>query len=151
MVVFEDTALPLSELDIKRVEHFLGTRLPQDLKEHYLQHNGGTPRPQFFIKDGEAYDVREFLPMNTRREGLTFERSYVVLVDQTPEFPRGYIPFAYDSAGDYFLYSVTPKSFGNIMFNSQAAYGDEDRFTFFLASSLREFIDSLTELPVGME
>lgn len=151
MVVFENTASPLSELDIKRVEHFLGIRLPQDLKEHYLLYNGGTPCPEFFIKDGEAYDVKKFLPMNTRGEGLTFERSYVVLVDQTPEFPRGYIPFACDSAGDYFMYSVTPKSFGNIMFNSRAGYGDDDRFTFFLASTLREFIDSLTELPDGME
>ena len=151
MVVFERTAPPLSGLDIKRVEHLLGIRLPQDLKEHYLRHNGGRPRPQFFVKDGEAYDVEQFLPMNTRSEGLTFENSYVVLVDQTPEFPRGYIPFACDSAGDYFMYSVTPKSFGNIMFNSRADYGDDDRFTFFLASTLREFINSLTELPDGME
>lgn len=48
MVVFEDTAPPLSELDIKRVENRLGIRLPQDLKEHYLLHNGGRPCPQFF-------------------------------------------------------------------------------------------------------
>lgn len=39
MVVFEDTASPLSELDIQRVERRLGMRLPQDLKEHYLLHN----------------------------------------------------------------------------------------------------------------
>ena len=49
MVVFEDTAPPLSELDIERVERRLGVRLPQDLREHYLLHNGGTPRPEFFV------------------------------------------------------------------------------------------------------
>ncbi|SEM31018.1 hypothetical protein SAMN05443254_101715 [Bradyrhizobium sp. OK095] len=49
------------------------------------------------------------------------------------------------------MYSVISKSFGNIMFNSRADYGDADRFTFFLAPTLREFIDSLTELPDGME
>lgn len=54
MVVFEETASPLSELDIKRVENRLGIRLPQDLKEHYLLYNGGRPRPQFFVKDGST-------------------------------------------------------------------------------------------------
>jgi hypothetical protein len=43
----------------------LGIHLPQDLKEHYLRHNGGRPRPGFFHKDGEAYGVGEFLAMNT--------------------------------------------------------------------------------------
>lgn len=57
MVVFERTASPLSELDIKRVENRLGIRLPEDLKEHYLLYNGGRPRPKFLVKDGEAYDV----------------------------------------------------------------------------------------------
>src|SRR5215813_582411 len=98
MVVFERTASALSEVDIKRVERRLGIRLPQDLREHYLLHNGGRPRPRFFVKDGEAYDVDEFFPMNTGEKELSFEKIYVMLVDQTPEFPRGYIPFADDSA-----------------------------------------------------
>lgn len=151
MVVFERTASPLSELDIKRVENQLGVRLPQDLREHYLLHNGGTPRPQFFPKDGDAYDVRCFHSMNTGARGSSFERTYVMMVDQTPEFPRGYIPFAHDSGGDMFLYSVRPESFGNIMFMSHEDYEDEDRYIVFLAPTLKEFIDSLTELPEGLE
>jgi cell wall assembly regulator SMI1 len=147
MVVFEETASPLSELDIERVEHRLGVRLPQDLKEHYLLHNGGRPRPRFFVKDGEAYDIDEFFPMNTSDKELSFEKVYVMLVDQTPEFPRGYIPFADDSSGDMFMYSVKPESFGNIMFNQQEYYGDDDRFVLFLAPTLKEFINSLTEEP----
>lgn len=150
MVVFERTASPLSELDIKRVENHLGIRLPRDLKEHYLLHNGGRPRPQFFVKDGEAYDVDCFFPMNTGAKGLSFERTYVMMVDQTPEFPRGYIPFADDSAGDMFLYSVRPDSFGNIMFNSHEDHEDADRYIVFLAPTLQQFIDSLTELPEGL-
>ena len=59
---------PLSELDIRRVEQKLRVRLPQDIKEHYLRYNGGTSRPEFFVKDGEAYDVEEFLPMNIRKQ-----------------------------------------------------------------------------------
>jgi cell wall assembly regulator SMI1 len=147
MVVFERTASPLSEVDIKRVERRLGVRLPQDLKEHYLLHNGGQPRPRFFVKDGEPYGVHEFLSMNTGARGSSFEKTYVILVDQTPEFPRGYIPFATDEGGDFFLYSVKPDSFGNIMFNSHEDYGDDDRFVVFLAPTLREFINSLSEEP----
>ena len=147
MVVFEKTASPLSELDIKRVERRLGVRLPQDLKEHYLLHNGGRPRPRFFVKDGEAYDVDQFFSMNTGARGSSFERTYTILVVQTPEFPRGYIPFADDTSGDHFMYSVNPESFGNIMFNQHEYYGDDDRYVLFLAPTLREFINSLTEEP----
>lgn len=150
MVTFERTDPPLSELDIKRVEKRLGIRLPQDLKEHYLLHNGGRPRPRFFVKDGEAYDVHQFLSMNTDDENSSFEGSYVMLVDQTPEFPRGCIPFAYDQGGDLFMYSVNPESFGNIMFMSHEDYEDDDRYVVFLAPTLKEFINSLTELPEGL-
>jgi cell wall assembly regulator SMI1 len=149
MVVFEETARPLSELDIKRVEHRLGIHLPQDLKEHYLLHNGGRPRPGFFHKDGEAYGVGEFLAMNAGNPGnkaSSFEWTYVLLVDQTPEFPRGYIPFADDdTGGDLFLYSVKPDTFGNIMFYQHDCYED-DRHVLFLAPSLKEFMNSLAEL-----
>ena len=147
MVVFERTASPLSEVDIKRVERRLGIHLPQDLKEHYLLHNGGRPRPRFFLKDGEPYGVHQFFAMNTGGRTSSFEDAYVMLVDQTPEFPRGYIPFAYDEFGDYFLYSVKPDSFGKILFNQHEYFGDDDRFVVFLAPSFREFINSLTEEP----
>jgi hypothetical protein len=33
------------------------------------------------------------------------------------------------------------------MFNQQEYYGDDDRFVLFLAPTLREFINSLTEEP----
>jgi cell wall assembly regulator SMI1 len=147
MVVFERTAPPLSELDIERVERRLGVRLPQDLREHYLLHNGGRPRPRFFVKDGEAYDVVCFHSMNTGDKGSSFERIYEILVDQSPEFPRGYIPFANSSCGDLFIYSVNPESFGNIMFYQHEYFGDDDRYVVFLAPTFREFIDSLSEEP----
>jgi cell wall assembly regulator SMI1 len=147
MVVFERTAPPLSELDIERVERRLGVRLPQDLREHYLLHNGGTPRPRFFVKDGEAYDVVCFHSMNPGDKESSFERIYEILVDLTPEFPRGYIPFADSSGGDLFIYSVNPESFGNIMFYQHEYFEDDDRYVVFLAPTFREFIDSLTEEP----
>ena len=90
MVLFEETDSPLSELDIKRVERRLGIHLPQDLKEHYLLYNGGRPCPRFFVKDGEPYGVHYFLSMNTGETNSSFEHAYVMLVDRTPEFPRGY-------------------------------------------------------------
>ena len=149
MVVLERPSPPLSELDIARVERRLRVHLPHDLKQHYLLHNGGKPRPGFFHKDGEAYGVLKFLAMNTDDENSGFEATYVDLVDRTPEFPRGYIPFACDETGDYFLYSVKPDSFGNIMLNSHEDYGDDDRFVVFLAPSLSEFINSLSELSAS--
>jgi cell wall assembly regulator SMI1 len=152
MVVFEGTASPLSELDIRRVECRLGIQLPEDLKIHYLRHNGGSPRPGFFHKDGDAYGVGEFLSMNTEKadnKASSFEWVYELLVVQTPEFPRGYIPFADDdTGGDLFLYSVKPGTFGSIMFYQHDCYED-DRHVLFLAPSLKEFISSLSELDAS--
>jgi cell wall assembly regulator SMI1 len=147
MVVFERTAPPLSELDIERIEHSLGVRLPQDLREHYLLHNGGRPRPRFFVKDGEPYEVDCFYSMNTGAKGSSFETTYVMMVNQTPEFPRGFIPFADCSMGDMFIYSVRPESFGSIMFNQHECFGDDDQYVVFLAPTLKEFINSLSEEP----
>ena len=154
MVVFERTAPPLSELDIARIERRLGIHLPEDIKQHYLLHNGGRPRPGFFHKDGEAYGVGEFLAMNTEKttdnKASSFEWTYVMMVDRSPEFPRGYIPFADDdTGGDLFLYSVRPDTFGNICFNQHEYYGDDDRYVVFLAPTLREFINSLSELDAS--
>jgi hypothetical protein len=84
------------------------------------------------------------------RIGMTFEDAYVSMVDQTPEDPEGYIPFANDPSGDMFLYSVRPESFGNIMFISHEDYKDPDRYIVFLAPTLEQFINSLTELPEGL-
>lgn len=126
MAVFERTAPPLSELDILRAEPRLGIRLPQDLKEHCLLHNGGRPRPRFFVKDGEPYGVQQFFAMNTGGRTSSFEDAYVTLVDQTPEFSRGYIPFAYDESGDHLIYSVKPDSFGNILFKIVYRTGVDD-------------------------
>jgi cell wall assembly regulator SMI1 len=151
MVVFERTAPPLSELDIKRVEKRLGVRLPQDLREHYELHNGGRPRPQFFLAYEDAYDVDNFFSMNTDAKGTSFEETYSLLVDKSPEFPWGYIPFADDSSGDLFVYSVRPESYGNIMFISHEDHEDPDRYVVFLAPTLKEFINSLTELPEGWQ
>ena len=83
---------------------------------------------------------------NRDNKASNFEWVYELMVNQTPEFPRGYIPFASDEGGDLFMYSVEPDSFGNIMFNSHEDYGDDDRFVVFLAPTLREFINSLSEL-----
>jgi hypothetical protein len=49
------------------------------------------------------------------------------------------------------MYSVNPESFGSIMFNQPEYYDDDERYVLFLAPTLRAFIDSLTELPDGME
>jgi cell wall assembly regulator SMI1 len=143
MVTFEQVSKALSDLDIKRVENRIGVTLPQSLKAHYLKHNGGVPVPNSFWKDGEWYSVQQFLPMITDNRNSGFEQTYEALVEGTPEFPRGYIPFAVDDAGDYFLYSVRPDTFGEISINQSDYVNDANRFVIFLCSSLETFVSSL--------
>ncbi len=85
--------------------------------------------------------------MNTGAKASSFEWTYGILVDQTPEFPRGYIPFADSSGSDMFIYSVRPESFGNIMFYQHEYFEDDDRYVVFLAPTLREFMNSLSAEP----
>lgn len=145
MVKFEDTERPLSEGDLNDVERSIGLKLPIDLRKHYISHNGGEPVPRFFPCDGDLYGVHTFLPMKTGNRNIGFEETYRDLVLSNPYFPKGYIPFAADETGDYFLYSIRPRHFGEIAFIQWDYFGDESRFVVKLSDSLSKFIESLVD------
>lgn len=145
MVKFEDTERPLNESDLNDVERSIGTKLPIDLRKHYILHNGGRPVPRYFPCGGDLFGIHEFLSMMTRDKNTGFEETYRDLVLSNPYFPAGYIPFAVDEAGDYFLYSIRPGHFGEIWFNQSDYFGDESRFVVKLSDSLSKFIASLVD------
>jgi cell wall assembly regulator SMI1 len=145
MVKFEETERPLTEKDLDDVEKYIGTKLPIDLRNHYLAHNGGHPTPSFFQGDDDLYDIYFFLPMKTGNKNIGFEEKYRDLALANPYFPKGYIPFATDEFGDYFLYDIRPGHFGEIAFNQSDYFGDERRFVVKLSDSFAKFIESLVD------
>jgi cell wall assembly regulator SMI1 len=144
-VIFDRVRQPLSPSDIRAVEEELKITIPGDLREFYLLNNGGRPHPGFFPKGGDWYEVHQFLPMKTSDRNVGFEETYKDLVLGTPEFPKGFIPFAVDEAGDYFLYCIKGDAFGEIMFNQSDYTDDPGRFIIFLAPDLASFVKGLAE------
>lgn len=145
MVKFEDTERHLTESDLDDVEQNIGTKLPEDLRNHYLAHNGGRPNPRFFPFDGDLYGIHEFLAMKTGDRNSEFEETYRDLALSNPYFPKGYIPFAVDEGGDYFLYDIRPGHYGEVAFNQSDYFGDESRYVVKLSDSFANFIESLVD------
>jgi cell wall assembly regulator SMI1 len=147
MVEFIRTAPAISEREIEAMERQLNLKLPDDLKAHYLRYNGGRPTPRFFEKDDEWYGVHQFMTMIHGDRNTGFEATYSDLVLDNPLFPDGVIPFADDEGGDYFVYSVRPESYGQILFVQSDYFEDPDRYVVFLSPSFGEFLEALAEEP----
>jgi cell wall assembly regulator SMI1 len=145
MVTFEDTHHPLTERDLNDVERLIGIKLPRDLRNHYILHNGGRPNPRFFPCGDELYGIHYFFAMKTGNPNIGFEETYMDFAFANPFFPKGFIPFAIDEVGDYFLYSIRPGHFGEIAFNQSDYFGDESRFVVKLSDNLAKFIESLVD------
>ncbi len=134
----------LTEHDIAQLEQRLGLTIPQDLRKFYLDANGGAIQPDSFEKDGEFYTVQYILPIVGPKDGL--EASYATLLEDGILSPD-LIPFADDPNGDYFVYSVSSDTFGEVQFLQTEYYNDPERLIIPLASSLKEFLDALVVLP----
>lgn len=140
---FLNTKPPIASADLATVDEILGFPLPQDLRDHYLQFNGGHPVPSLFPKDDELYSVHEFLPIKHGMRGESFEDTYRSVVIGNELFPRHLIPIASDGGGDYFCYSMKPTDVGTICFFQSDYYDDPERATVFLARNLKSFFASL--------
>lgn len=144
-----DSHPPLTTADIEEVERRIGAVLPADLRDFYLRHNGGHLVPPCFVDDDGVLEVQLVLYMKSGNASSGFEETYEGLVLNTPEFPRGFIPFAVDQGGDYFLFSIRKEDYGSISFNQSEYYDDPERFVIFLAPSLKAFLDGMTDEDGG--
>lgn len=138
-----DDAPVISNSELDELENRLGFKFPDDLRQHYLRFNGGRPRPNLFLKDGEYFHVNEFLPIKYGAPGARFEDTYKDIVQGNELFPKNLIPIASDSAGDYFCYSLENGKFGAICFYQSDYYDDPLRAVVYLADNLEIFINSL--------
>lgn len=138
-----DDAPLISNVKLDELENRLGFKLPEDLRRHYLQFNGGRPIPNLFPKDDEFFAVNEFLPIKYGAPGTRFEDTYEDLVQGNELFPKNLVPIASDSAGDYFCYSLEPEQFGAICFYQSDYYDDPLRAVVYLAINLETFLNSL--------
>ncbi len=131
----------VSAPDIDAVERRIGRTLPEPLRQHYLEANGGQPEKSSFLhEDGFELVVHQFLSMRPGGKG-DFEDSFLHAKVDAPFLPDDLIPFAIDPGGDYFCISDDAARLGQIFFFYSEEADEPDEATVFLAPSLAEFID----------
>jgi cell wall assembly regulator SMI1 len=135
---------PLSDADIAAVEQRIGRALPDPLKEHYRQFNGGALQKRMFHRpNGGRTGLDAFLSMRPSGDG-EFEETFLQVKVEEPFLPKDLIPFAIDSGGDFFCISDAPDRFGQIFFFATEDADDPAAATRYLAPSLKDFIEAMT-------
>lgn len=143
MISFENTSPVIGEADAENFRKITGVEIPDDLKNHFLKYNGGRPIPSCFENDVDKFCIRSFLVIAYGDENYSLESTYLDL-KSNDLFPSGYLPFAMDEGGDYFLYSMR-NDFGSIYFNQSEYYEEPDRFMIKLSDNFGKFLNSLKD------
>ncbi|MGH9760486.1 MAG: SMI1/KNR4 family protein [Blastocatellia bacterium] len=142
--------LTLNDLD--EVELNRGVKLPDEVRRHYLEYNGGIPDPNCWVmENGEWHCVQQFLPIKYGKR--TLESVYLKGVEKGYLGPE-MVPFANDQGGNYFCFDQAGRVFFYAMdVWSPDATNEENkkRAAKLLADSFNEFVSGLDVNPVEDE
>ena len=139
---FEGCKDAINNNDLDEAEACLGVILPHDLRQHFLKYNGGWPASSCFPFHGEHFEVKQFYSI--KHGLLTLERMYD---PSGAETPAGLIPFACDSAGNEYCYSVVNPTMHSICIVDHEDYQDPDQGVTILAPSLQAFLEAFVPDP----
>ena len=142
--MFTKCATPLTISDVKDVETTLGFKLPQQLKEHYLQFNGGGPvKPCYYAEDLDLEtEIAVFYPMKYHNgSGLLVEKIYMDFINRAV-IPKKYLPFANDLGGNLFCIDLENEIVVLIWMDLGVV---TESCINLLANSFIDFVDNLEE------
>ncbi|KFN02010.1 WXG100 family type VII secretion target [Bacillus clarus] len=120
----------------------------KDFKEHYLTYNGGEPERYVFVdEDGEEYIVTQFIPIKYDEESGRNLEYCLDTLRVGKVLPDWLIPFADETGGDLYCFSLKEGEEGSIYYWShEYEFGeDPEEHVFYLTNSLKTFIDSMVE------
>jgi hypothetical protein len=138
----------VSLADIRKIEARLGLRFPKEFVKLYRKSNGGRPECRYYPIRDDFFGVHEFIPIVARTpHGDHFEKAYNDLVKETEGFPGHLVPFACDSSGDVFCFSVRDQDFGAIFCYVHECFNDPERMVEFMAPSLGVFLSGMRKFP----
>ncbi len=143
MINFVCNSAGLLPSDLNEIEKQYGFIFPQDVRRHYMLHNGGHPDKNRFSNESGNYIIDSFIPIkvSTLRTTPTLETILQWLRVERKFLPDQFIPFADDPCGNLYCFSVAEKDFGAIFWFEAERH--ERHRTNFLASSLDEFLSKL--------
>jgi len=132
----------INNYDLDEAEATMGIILPFDLRQHYLEYNGGSPYPCTYAFDDDFYEVNMFFPI---KYGISsVEKTYN---DTKNAVPPGLLPIAYDSGGNLYCYSLVKPTIHSICYWDHEFYNDADHGVTVLAPSLQVFLEALAPGP----
>jgi hypothetical protein len=113
--LFVNSAKSINDNDIKELEKQLELILPNELKKHYLKHNGGFPiKERFYMKNYDTYtSINGFIPIKYHYENIddwTMEEVYLNFNKIKKVLPKKLLAFASDYGGNKFCIDTESES-----------------------------------------
>jgi hypothetical protein len=140
LFVETETSAPLASQDsIQAFENGYHIKIPQELKEVYLNFNPLTLQKQYYYDKGIKYCVHHFHPLS-KEFHINLESAY----SQLEWYYDGkYLPFASDRGGWDFVVSVNNEDYGKIYF-CRLDKPLEEALTL-IAENLEKFVSGLRD------
>lgn len=139
MLVLTDTDPAISSEDFLQFEEILGKKLPEAMKDFYLQYNGGQPQVR------GVHDDRHLFPFNSFDSLEEMKKSFTWFDDEA--VPAGFMAtdllhFAYDPGSSNYALSLRAEDYGKVYFyvleEKAEIYGQWASFEEFLNSFVEE-------------
>lgn len=144
---FSGTGKNLLESELNDVQKKFAFKFPNEVKEFYLEYNGGEPERYIFVdSDGDIFTVQKFLPIKYSNKKNNTIEGYLEDFREDGILPEWLIPFAYDPGGDIYGFSTRTEDNGAIYYWSHECDSDEDPEDYLikLSDSMYSFINKLT-------
>jgi hypothetical protein len=136
----------LNEGDLSEVETLLNKKFPKELRNFYLNNNGGEIEGDRFIynvdKDDNEYAIQTFFPIKYKRtKGDSLLEKWTLMYCNEKRIPENYIVFGCDWGGAPYCCEIET---GHIYFADPDNDDDnlENRMEF-ICTSLEEFINNM--------
>jgi cell wall assembly regulator SMI1 len=138
--------VPVSDLDLKRLEKQLNVKLPEGYKSFLKQHNGGRPDPGFYPIEGLANNpvghLLDFFGIDDPIDSCKLDWNYEVFFGR---MPRGFFPIACEDTGNIICLSLAPDTYDHVFYWNHEGETQPPTYAnvYKIAGSFQGFLDSL--------
>ena len=128
-----ESGAPLSTIDLDILEKNLSEKLPESLKEFYLENNGGFPEENFVRGINNIFSFDGFIPIK-----FAFLTAEKIMEESSHLFHGQFFPFANDWGGNVFHIALHMEMYGQVFLITS-----DTRDIFIVQNSFAEFLENL--------
>lgn len=149
---FYHSEKPINDRDLDDSERLMNAKIPLQLRNFMLEHNGGMPENDAFLDDdGEWVAIHELIPIKYYKESSNNKNRLMpyIAMDlwERKLIPKNFLPFAIDCGGNYFCIDLNN---GKIYYYTLDDWSDnlsvtdnQSKSTNYLCDSFNDFISKL--------